>query len=150
ASITPAFTRSSLYFPIAASNSSLGITPASVSLLALIMTITRIVISPSNLVLGTRFPDRAARLNSRSICTSDEVLGNRHAEQLFFVARLRARNADRREHSRGKPLSGTRSRFGSLFFPVSRRRVRLKRVQQFSGGYYDLINCRQECDFVGF
>jgi hypothetical protein len=42
----PAFTSSSLYFPISASISVLGITPASVSSFALTNTRTRIVGSP--------------------------------------------------------------------------------------------------------
>src|SRR3954464_3351068 len=46
ASITPAFTSSSLYFPISVSSSSLGGTPASESLVALTMTMNRIVVSP--------------------------------------------------------------------------------------------------------
>ena len=48
ASITPALTSSSLYFPIAASNSVLGITPASESFVALTRTINFIVVSPSS------------------------------------------------------------------------------------------------------
>src|SRR5882724_9214957 len=45
-SSTPAFISSSLYLPIAESNSSLGITPASESLLAFTIIMNRIVLSP--------------------------------------------------------------------------------------------------------
>jgi hypothetical protein len=44
-SITPAFTSSSLYLPIATNSSSLGITPASLFLVALTITMTFIVVS---------------------------------------------------------------------------------------------------------
>src|SRR5712692_442016 len=47
ASITPAFTSSSLYLPILARSSMLGRIPASESLLALTITITRIAKAPS-------------------------------------------------------------------------------------------------------
>src|SRR3954470_8540706 len=47
ASMTPALTSSSLYFPISASNCWLGMTPASESALALIITMNRIVGSSS-------------------------------------------------------------------------------------------------------
>jgi hypothetical protein len=47
ASNMPAFTSSSLNFPISVSSPSSGKAPASVSLLALITTMTRIVVSPS-------------------------------------------------------------------------------------------------------
>ena len=46
ASMMPAFTSSSLYFIIAVSSSSLGMMPASLSLVALTITINRIVVSP--------------------------------------------------------------------------------------------------------
>src|SRR6185369_2718365 len=46
ASITPAFTSSSLNFPIAVRSSRLGITPASLFLSALTITMNRIVLSP--------------------------------------------------------------------------------------------------------
>ena len=46
ASSTPAFTSSSLYFHISARSTWLGSTPASVSLLALTITMTRIVVPP--------------------------------------------------------------------------------------------------------
>jgi hypothetical protein len=48
ASMMPAFTSSSLYFPIAASSSVLGITPASESAFALTMTMKRMSGSPSS------------------------------------------------------------------------------------------------------
>src|SRR5580765_9032071 len=57
ASMTPAFTSSSLYFPMSVSNFSVGICPASDSLLAFTITITRIVTSCPFYVLverGTR------------------------------------------------------------------------------------------------
>src|SRR5437016_11469135 len=47
ASITPAFTSSSLYFPISVRSCSLGITPASESLVAFTIIMNRIVVSPS-------------------------------------------------------------------------------------------------------
>src|SRR5215813_27503 len=94
ASITPAFTNSSLYFPISASIFSLGISPASVLSFALIRTMTRNVISPYGLVsFGAGLPDGIDRLIPCSICTSNDVGGNRHVEHFFWVARLRARNA---------------------------------------------------------
>ena len=46
ASITPALTSSSLKLPISVSSSWLGITPASLSSVALIRTMTRIVVPP--------------------------------------------------------------------------------------------------------
>src|SRR6266496_4162980 len=49
ASITPAFTSSSLYFPISVRSSLLGRTPASESLFALTITMNRIVVSPFGL-----------------------------------------------------------------------------------------------------
>src|SRR5213075_2863577 len=52
ASITPAFTSSSLYFPIAVRSSVLGITPASLSLLALTITMNLIVGSPCGFRFG--------------------------------------------------------------------------------------------------
>jgi hypothetical protein len=48
ASITPAFTSSSLYLPMAVSRSALGIFPASEFLVALTITITRIGRSPGS------------------------------------------------------------------------------------------------------
>src|SRR5262245_9985105 len=51
ASITPAFTSSSLYFPISASSFSLGITPASVFLSALSRIMNRILITPLFLIV---------------------------------------------------------------------------------------------------
>src|SRR5262249_50395551 len=83
--MTPAFTNSSLYFPISASIFSLGIAPASVLSFALIRTMTRIVISPYGLVgLGAGIPDGIDRLIPCSICTSNDVGGNRHVEQFFL------------------------------------------------------------------
>src|SRR5215471_571005 len=52
ASSTPAFASSSLYFPIAARSFSSGRTPASESLLALTITMNRIVLSPSLTIEG--------------------------------------------------------------------------------------------------
>src|SRR5437870_6061837 len=56
ASSTPAFTSSSLNFPISVRSCSLGITPASESLLAFTITKTLIVISPCDFVFKTGFP----------------------------------------------------------------------------------------------
>src|SRR6266566_1421916 len=53
ASITPAFTSSSLNFPISVSMRSSGITPASESLLALTITRNRMAISLSHLRYGS-------------------------------------------------------------------------------------------------
>src|SRR5262245_47345313 len=54
ASITPAFTSSSLKLPIAARSFSSGRTPASVFLSALMMIMNRIAVSPSGFVSGHR------------------------------------------------------------------------------------------------
>src|SRR4029077_20384661 len=64
ASITPAFTSSSLNFPIAASSFSSGITPASESLLALTMIMNRIVFSVG---LGAGPPDGSGRIRSLAL-----------------------------------------------------------------------------------
>src|SRR5439155_21743900 len=64
ASITPAFTSSSLYFPIAARSFSSGITPASESLLALTMIMNRIVFSVG---LEAGSPDGVDRMKTLAL-----------------------------------------------------------------------------------
>src|SRR5258706_9968143 len=66
ASITPAFTSSSLNFPIAARSFSSGITPASESLLALTMIMNRIVFSVG---LGAGPPDGSGQIRSLALST---------------------------------------------------------------------------------
>src|SRR5207244_550886 len=74
ASITPAFASSSLYFPISVRSSSLGITPASESLVALTRIMNRIVVPPSGFGFGAGLQDRLDRLNLASTYTSNKAL----------------------------------------------------------------------------
>src|SRR6185437_11487839 len=67
ASSTPAFTSSSLYLPMAASSSLLGSLPASLSALALTITMNRI-----------DRPPYGYSVDSASMCTSNEGGGDRH------------------------------------------------------------------------
>src|SRR5262249_54235187 len=77
ASITPAFTSSSLNFPIAASSFSSGITPASESLVALTIAMNRIVVSPR--CSGSR----AGLLHLGSIYATNEPQRYRQVQEFF-------------------------------------------------------------------
>src|SRR5882672_9029561 len=83
ASITPAFTRSSLNFPISASIFSLGRTPASESLLAFTITMNRIVVSPW---LAAGLPDDLRPVNPRFYC-GDERRSARSTRARMFLGR---------------------------------------------------------------
>src|SRR5712664_226179 len=72
ASSTPAFTSSSLYFPISARSFWLGRTPASESLLALTITMNRIGMSPFEFELRAGFPDGLDRVNLTPTLTSND------------------------------------------------------------------------------
>src|SRR5450631_672176 len=83
-SSTPAFINSSLYLPIADINSSLGITPASESLLAFTIIMNRIVRSP----LGwarTGLQSGRCRLHLAFTLTSSETPPNRHVPASFLM-----------------------------------------------------------------
>src|SRR5215211_6003623 len=80
ASMMPAFTSSSLYFPISVRSCSLGISPASDSLLALTITRTRIVVPPLHLGVG------AASLRSLSAARHLPLLGRRTSLPYFDTA----------------------------------------------------------------
>src|SRR5882672_2099772 len=64
ASITPAFTSSSLNFPISASSFCFGMTPASESFVALTITMHRIVMSPLDLEYSDLYFDVERRVAS--------------------------------------------------------------------------------------
>ena len=86
ASMMPAFTSSSLKLPISVRSFSLGMTPASVFLSALMMIMNRIVVSP----LVSSFGSRASgafrpAVNPRSTKTSNEGRRNRQAGETFFA-----------------------------------------------------------------
>src|SRR3982751_2476519 len=101
ASITPAFTSSSLYFPISVNCSVVGRTPASLSALAFtsIMNLG-IVVSPQ--WIGSEPGVRSTRPVPipRSILASNEGIGNRHACPHFFkrCSLTRARSAPQALH----------------------------------------------------
>src|SRR5262249_9020443 len=93
ASITPAFTSCSLNLPMSARISWLGRTPASDSLLALTITMNRIVWSPSGLVLEAGPPDglpAEPRLRAYSWNVGRRGRGGRIVGRAF---RLRHRNS---------------------------------------------------------
>src|SRR5580700_1655322 len=90
ASITPARTNSSLNFPISASSSLVGRTPASESLQALTITMNRIVMSPSL--------DKSRCLRA-SICKSNGRPQNRHPCQEIFTINYVYRRRQRRRSS---------------------------------------------------
>src|SRR5204862_503909 len=77
---TPAFTNSSLYFPISVRSCSLGITPASLSLVALTKIMNRIVITPSGWFRVRSWASGRTRLgmNPGSTDTTNEAARNRH------------------------------------------------------------------------
>src|SRR5216684_5149288 len=84
ASSTPAFTSSSLNFPMSARSFCLGITPASESLLALTITMNRIVKSPFEFGLRAGFPDGLDRVKLTSSLTSNDGQCDRQVRYLFW------------------------------------------------------------------
>src|SRR5258708_8238689 len=82
ASITPAFTSSSLYLPILARISVLGRMPASETLLALTITITRIALTPCSLDYGLD-SRRFFRLIPAPTVTSNRMRRNRQGAVIF-------------------------------------------------------------------
>src|SRR5262249_10459479 len=101
ASITPAFTSSSLNFPICVRSSWLGRMPASESLLALTITMNRIV-SPSSFWFGAGPPDGLDRLNPGSTYTSNGGQRDRQGQYFLGAAAPAARAAG--VVSLGRPL----------------------------------------------
>src|SRR5262249_24338588 len=93
ASITPAFTSSSLNFPISVSSCSLAITPASSSWFALIRTMTRIAMSPLGYGVGPGPQDGLDRLNLGPTISSNERQRDRQVLLLFFEVFVSAGNA---------------------------------------------------------
>src|SRR5262249_32085859 len=82
ASITPALTSSSLYLPIAANSSWLGITPASLSGLALTMTMKRIALSSVDWSDTTASNDRRRnRQAGRRIRARSAIIGSVAADE---------------------------------------------------------------------
>src|SRR5262249_37429247 len=84
ASITPALTSSSLNLPISARSRSLGITPASESLFALISTMNRIVILLLTWGAGPGPPAGRDRQRPASTDASNERRRDRQGRQDFF------------------------------------------------------------------
>src|SRR5258708_17597909 len=82
ASITPAFTSSSLYLPILARISVLGRMPASETLLALTITITRIAMTPCSLDYGLD-SGRFVLLIPAHTVTSNGMRRNRQGAVIF-------------------------------------------------------------------
>src|SRR5437879_1325978 len=80
----PAFTSSSLYFPILERSSLLGRTPASEFLSALTITMTLIVLSPVCFLPGPGLSDGTDRPNPASIWTSNERHPDRQVEYAFW------------------------------------------------------------------
>src|SRR2546421_3692148 len=80
----PAFTSSSLYFPILERSSLLGRTPASEFLSALTITMTLIVLSPVCFLPGPGLSDGTDRPNPASIWTSNERRPDRQVQYAFL------------------------------------------------------------------
>jgi hypothetical protein len=87
-SSTPAFTIPSLNWPIAATISLLGRTPASVFWSALTNSINHIVISPSDFGFGAGLPHSLDRLTPGSPDATNEGQRDRHGGQTFLQAAL--------------------------------------------------------------
>src|SRR6266852_4405222 len=91
ASITPAFTSSSLNLPISVRSFSSGRTPASVSLVALMITMTRIVSSPRSFRFGAGLPGGLDRLNPGSTFKSNQGQRDRQVHDHFLEVFVKCR-----------------------------------------------------------
>src|SRR5205807_7743183 len=106
---TPAFTSSSLYFPISVRSFSSGSTPASELLLALTRIMNRIVEPPLGFEFGARLHRSAEHPDSADI--SNEGEQNRHAGGACSAAALPAAPPEAYQNRRvSAPMAGSRVR----------------------------------------